>query len=209
MPIKFRCAYCNQLLGIARRKAGTVVRCPNCAGQVIVPKQDEADEDKGGSESEEPEKAAEKPVKSADKPAKSPEKPPRNPDKHAAGQVFEHSDFDQLLRPVPTERAPNSLPPSPPVQPPRVEAGKSELEINVERIPEPAGGTLGSDVAMAPMPGIWLSPAKATLLSVLAVLALTLAFVVGLMVGLFFRPAQKDVRHEPRKPLDGLVVRVV
>jgi DNA-directed RNA polymerase subunit RPC12/RpoP len=37
MPIKFRCAYCNQLMGIARRKAGTVVNCPNCNGQVVVP----------------------------------------------------------------------------------------------------------------------------------------------------------------------------
>jgi hypothetical protein len=37
MPIRFRCAYCNQLLGIARRKAGTVVRCPTCAGKVVVP----------------------------------------------------------------------------------------------------------------------------------------------------------------------------
>src|SRR4051812_35245107 len=37
MPIRFRCAYCNQLMGIARRKAGTVVRCPTCAGQVVVP----------------------------------------------------------------------------------------------------------------------------------------------------------------------------
>jgi hypothetical protein len=37
MPIRFRCAYCNQLMGIARRKAGNVVRCPTCAGQVIVP----------------------------------------------------------------------------------------------------------------------------------------------------------------------------
>ncbi len=37
MPIRFRCAYCNQLMGIARRKAGTVVRCPKCAGEVIVP----------------------------------------------------------------------------------------------------------------------------------------------------------------------------
>src|SRR5262245_26102088 len=37
MPIRFRCAYCNQLLGIARRKAGQVVRCPTCAGQVVVP----------------------------------------------------------------------------------------------------------------------------------------------------------------------------
>ena len=37
MPIRFRCAYCNQLMGIGRRKAGTVVRCPRCAGEVIVP----------------------------------------------------------------------------------------------------------------------------------------------------------------------------
>lgn len=37
MPIRFRCAYCNQLMGIAQRKAGTVVRCPTCGGQVVVP----------------------------------------------------------------------------------------------------------------------------------------------------------------------------
>ncbi len=37
MPIRFRCAYCNQLMGIARRKAGAVVRCPKCAGEIIVP----------------------------------------------------------------------------------------------------------------------------------------------------------------------------
>jgi hypothetical protein len=37
MPIRFRCAYCNQLMAISRRKAGTVVRCPTCAGQVVVP----------------------------------------------------------------------------------------------------------------------------------------------------------------------------
>jgi hypothetical protein len=37
MPIRFRCAYCNQLMGIARRKAGSVVKCPKCAGEIIVP----------------------------------------------------------------------------------------------------------------------------------------------------------------------------
>src|ERR1700722_11078853 len=41
MPIRFRCAYCNQLLGIARLKYGTVVRCPTCAGQVVVPNSDD------------------------------------------------------------------------------------------------------------------------------------------------------------------------
>jgi len=37
MPIRFRCAYCNQLLSIATRKAGTVIKCPTCAGKVVVP----------------------------------------------------------------------------------------------------------------------------------------------------------------------------
>jgi hypothetical protein len=37
MPIRFRCAYCQQLMGIGRRKAGAIVRCPRCAGEVIVP----------------------------------------------------------------------------------------------------------------------------------------------------------------------------
>jgi hypothetical protein len=37
MPIRFRCSVCQQLLGIGRRKAGTVVRCPKCTNQVIVP----------------------------------------------------------------------------------------------------------------------------------------------------------------------------
>jgi hypothetical protein len=42
MPIRFRCAYCKQLMAIARRKAGAIVRCPRCAGEVIVPAGQEA-----------------------------------------------------------------------------------------------------------------------------------------------------------------------
>jgi phage FluMu protein Com len=41
MPIRFRCSVCHQLLGIGRRKAGTVVRCPKCTNQVMVPEADE------------------------------------------------------------------------------------------------------------------------------------------------------------------------
>ena len=37
MPIRFRCAYCNQLMAIASRKAGTVVSCPELRGDIIVP----------------------------------------------------------------------------------------------------------------------------------------------------------------------------
>ena len=37
MPIRFRCVYCNKLLGIARRKGGAVVNCPECNQPLIVP----------------------------------------------------------------------------------------------------------------------------------------------------------------------------
>jgi hypothetical protein len=42
MPIRFRCKYCNQLIGIARRKAGTEVACPTCHGRLNVPDGDES-----------------------------------------------------------------------------------------------------------------------------------------------------------------------
>lgn len=37
MPIQFRCAACQQLLGIAKRKAGSVVDCPTCRIKTLVP----------------------------------------------------------------------------------------------------------------------------------------------------------------------------
>jgi DNA-directed RNA polymerase subunit RPC12/RpoP len=40
MPIQFRCKSCQQLLGIARRKAGKVVDCPTCGKKTLVPKVD-------------------------------------------------------------------------------------------------------------------------------------------------------------------------
>src|SRR5260370_28312287 len=50
MPIRFRCAYCQQLMGIARRKAGAIVRCPRCAGEVIVPPTHEIPDANGAGE---------------------------------------------------------------------------------------------------------------------------------------------------------------
>jgi DNA-directed RNA polymerase subunit RPC12/RpoP len=38
MPIRFRCPHCNRLLGIATRKAGTDIACPQCGVQVTVPR---------------------------------------------------------------------------------------------------------------------------------------------------------------------------
>ncbi len=37
MPIRFRCGFCQTVLGIPSRKAGSVITCPKCQGQIIVP----------------------------------------------------------------------------------------------------------------------------------------------------------------------------
>jgi DNA-directed RNA polymerase subunit RPC12/RpoP len=91
MPIRFRCAYCNQLMGIASRKAGTVVRCPKCAGEIIVPSPE------------------------------SPEPPPGPTEQAAGPQVFEDLKFDQFINPPangsagpPAESAPVAVDMPPP-----------------------------------------------------------------------------------------------
>lgn len=40
MPIKFRCDYCRQLMGIAHTKAGSLVDCPTCGRTLRVPNED-------------------------------------------------------------------------------------------------------------------------------------------------------------------------
>src|SRR5580700_3891271 len=83
MPIRFRCAYCNQLMGIARRKAGTVVRCPTCSGQVVVPHPDQEATAKPGT-------------------GRSAEDSP----------LFERSDFDEFFGETTGGKRPSSRPPT-------------------------------------------------------------------------------------------------
>src|SRR6478609_9048525 len=102
MPIRFRCVYCNQLLGISRRKAGTIVRCTTCEGQLIVPDpNDHATEPAGMSDHEH--SPAPHPITEA-----------------ASGGVFEQDDFDALLQPVGGGQSPAAVaqPPAPAAAPP-------------------------------------------------------------------------------------------
>ncbi len=104
MPIRFRCAYCNQLMGIAKRKAGSVVRCPKCAGQVIVPHPG--------------------PGAAAPGPANGPQGPPP-----AAGPaLFERSDFGQLFQPGPPAPPPPVNPGAFPQPVPAVPEGVYDVE---------------------------------------------------------------------------------
>jgi DNA-directed RNA polymerase subunit RPC12/RpoP len=164
MPIRFRCAYCNQLLGISRRKAGTVVRCPNCSGQVVVPTLEEAGLSDG-------------------------------PQPTAPGQqLFEGNEIDRLLegtagdQPSALAAPPRSSGPAAPaasaaVAP--VSAPPISPAPSPQLIPSPSGAPPTSPGG--PPNGVWLSPAKATMLSVIAVVALAVAFGVGLVVGLFLQ----------------------
>jgi ribosomal protein S27E len=157
MPIRFRCAYCNQLLGIARRKANQVVRCPTCAGEVVVP------EPEGGDEEAEPQKV------SANQP------------------VFERSDFEDLfndpvvagpvVKPVPLPQPAPPPPPLPAAPPAPARKPPSGDAFDVERMAERPGPQ---------PPGVVLSPAKATVLTVVVILGLAVAFGAGWLVGRFF-----------------------
>ncbi len=131
MPIRFRCVYCDKLLGIARRKAGAVVNCPHCSEKLIVPTPDEGPDTEGAQAEEIPQKEIQQEAVYA--PA------------HDGGQLFERSDFEALLQPEPTfqnnqpeESAPapenprkksksNRAPPVPP----------SPLDFDVGDVPSP------------------------------------------------------------------------
>lgn len=40
MAIRFRCHFCSGLMSISSRKAGTIVQCPTCGEQTLVPMED-------------------------------------------------------------------------------------------------------------------------------------------------------------------------
>lgn len=191
MPIRFRCVYCNQKMGIARRKAGSVVDCPKCKGQLVVPQPAE-DEDSPDGEPE-PAGAA---VGAADAagagdithspevPARAPAKPDSLAPKPAGPSLFERGDIDEMLardaRPAPPgPAAPVPAPAAPKPVNPIDRVAKEEAARRVAP-PVPA-------VAGTPSPGLTLTPTTATVLSVGVVLALAFSFAAGLVVGLMMR----------------------
>jgi hypothetical protein len=207
MPIRFRCAYCNQLLGIARRKAGTVVRCPTCAGQVVVPNPQEVvaqPEDIRGTGNPLDFGLRETAPVEAPEPVM---KPPARPRPGAVAQqapepvhepIFERSDFDEVFNPVPAELPPArpAPPPAAAQAPPGAWSSPLQAEIDVEPFSVPPSPSMAPPPVQTP--GILLSPLKATLLSVAVIMALAFAFAAGLLVGYFLRPAVRT--ESSRRP---------
>ena len=169
MPIRFRCAYCNQLLGISRRKAGTVVRCPTCAGQVIVPNVD-----------------AEAPPAGQNSP---------NPLVFERGDFDDLLNTEGEAA-VPLERkeeletaadAPVVLS-SAADPPPGAWGTHPEPAFDVERINPVPLATAES----VPQAGIFVSTRNAVLLAVAVAVLLGVFFVAGLLIGMWLRPAQES-----------------
>jgi hypothetical protein len=139
-------------LGIARRKIGQIVRCPTCAGQVIVPQQ--------GLEGS---------------------------DQSSTGEgVFDRNDFDELMN-EPVVQAEGSSYRS------RTEVGTrpaSSPEGSWGTHPEPPfdveklfpSSVIQPNAPANKLQGIYLSPARATVLTIAIVVLLAIAFVAGLLV---------------------------
>jgi hypothetical protein len=172
MPIRFRCAYCNQLMGIARRKAGTVVSCPNCAGQVVVPAEEEPEETAGAS----------------------PSPPPIGPTAKTETEapIFERNDFNDLFRPSPKAGAPMPQNPLPAPAQPATSPLKPPAPVPMAPAPAPPRmdfpSNLPAPATSPPVPagGYLVSRSMATLLIVAGIVALALAFTAGLLVGRFY-----------------------
>jgi hypothetical protein len=109
MPIRFRCAYCNQLMAIAHRKAGSVVRCPKCAGELIVPTPPDAPAPSAGNGSDEINISAILEQADVEREFASPPEPPPEATHTATAAA--------TSRPVAVDTLPGGLPDPVPTQP--------------------------------------------------------------------------------------------
>ena len=154
MSIRFRCAYCNQLMAIGTRKAGSVVHCTKCHNALVVP----APENSAGAAAPQPNGGRTKP-----------HTPVEN--------VFEHNDFGDLFTQQVPSRPQALQPPlfseasAPTPAPPQPAASFIEYEA----IPLSAHAGSGR--------GIHIPAAVLAAVCVAMVVLLGLAFLLGLLVG--------------------------
>lgn len=177
MPIRFRCSQCDRLLGIARRKAGSRIQCPQCGESTTVPAADQG----------EPE-PADRTLRDLDDLLG----PPPTP---GVAVVAAESALVTIeaSRPAPRPRAPAHKPKPAPVPKP-----DSLFEQDVDELLGIAGSDEVIDLEEAskakPVAGmdamsldsdpgtITLSSQKATLIVVAAVLLMLMAFVTGFAI---------------------------
>lgn len=131
----------------------------------------------------------------------------KTPNRRRIGRCSRRSDFDELFNnPVPAAEDPSdartagreaaqgasspsgtAAPPAP--VPEEVWGTHADPDVAVEPADVPRGGVPAFQPQPPPrLPGIVLSPAKATILTVVVVIGLAVAFAAGLLVGRFLLP---------------------
>ncbi len=166
MPIRFRCVYCDKLLGIARRKAGTIINCPHCAEKLIVPTPDPADTATDPEEGPVTGSTSEKAFAGAPPP------------------LFEKIDIDAMLQGKPMIRPFGE----PVFEPPKQKTIRTESGPGFPPLysaPPAQAATKPGPSALGPVArprGYYVSPAKATWLVLLMIVLLALAFGAGWLV---------------------------
>lgn len=183
MPIRFRCPHCTRLLGIARRKAGTAIRCPQCGETLTVPVADDTAErdlhelddllNPPGSNGtpaplDMPEPEPVEPAVATRPPRPYPPAPPKPQPHRRPGEeapLFERDDVDVLLglnRPLPL--------PGPDEEEPQAKKRKPVSGMDAMSLDDGPGKVV-------------ISSQKATLLVVVAVVLISLAFLAGYLLG--------------------------
>lgn len=171
MPIQFRCAYCDQLLGIARRKAGSIINCPTCNGRVIVPRLPEAEHIETSKPQERPE------------------------------GLLERDDFDALFQPPAQGKAAGSsvLPVPVPAAPPLSFAEPGARALTTGTSPAPREEKTVTAKEALRKPGLYLSPSTTVWIVVLGICLLVIAFLAGCLVGHFVWVRPVPVKAKPEE----------
>ena len=195
MPIRFRCSYCNRLLGIATRKAGMETTCPHCGYTITVPLPQEDNDRTERLNFEDVEAALGRGVTDVAAPAAGADAPgeqPRPPDPPAPPKP------PAVPKPIPPEIAKPKPPVPPPAKPKPVSNdpnerplfekdmedifGKTAVPVEPEKNKPKKVSGMDALSLSEPTQNIVLSPQKATFLMIGAVVLMVLSFVAGYMV---------------------------
>ncbi len=167
MPVRFRCDTCNGKLSIATRKIGTPVECPRCNESMIVPSASQIGEELTELLMTVGKSSRELEESRETASAAPPPSTARSAKSLDELPLFERSDFDKLLDP--RVKAAQPLPLPDPLVPPPPTIPRTDLDAIV------------------------ISRTKATVLAVVVVALLGLAFGLGYLARGFAIPSDRVV----------------
>lgn len=192
MPIRFRCSYCNRLLGIATRKAGMETTCPHCGYTITVPVPQEDDGRTERMNLDDVEAALGRGATEVIQPAAvaaplslGPSLPPAEKPRAEAPKPPAYPKSTPAPPPAPKPRPAAPKPPIDPNDPPLFEKdmdeilGKTVVPVEAERDKPAKVSGLDAMSLGEPARHIVLSAQKATFLMILVVVLLVLSFAAG------------------------------